>query len=319
MNTLQGVASGGTGDCGWLWQGSERTARTLSNSVAPRRFFSPRSELAPFVEFGFVFPDYTRRRPGCWRRPPTGRASLFFAHAVNAAGGPALSGLFCEGPQEEGFNASHQLGGAVGVKLRVGALRALIGIPARELRNERVPLEALWGSDALELADRMATAPSAVERLWMLEQAVKCRLQTHGNRNQVAVRIAELIEQSKGALRVRELSDLCGLSQRTLLNKFDEWAGLSPKQYARLVRLRACMARLDAPCGNWATLAAESGFYDQSHMIHEFHDLLGATPTTFMQHRTAYRAVAACAVGRRSVPTPEQRLYRTLGFVSEWV
>jgi AraC-like DNA-binding protein len=34
----------------------------------------------------------------------------------------------------------------------------------------------------------------------------------------------------------------------------------------------------------WTDIAAHAGYYDQAHMIAEFHELIGATPTSFLKH-----------------------------------
>jgi AraC-like DNA-binding protein len=182
-----------------------------------------------------------------------------------------------------------------------------------------VPLEAIWGSDAVELADRMATAASAIDRLRILEHALVRRVPNPADGSRAVAHIAELIEVTEGLARIHDLSRECGLSDRALLYRFDECAGLTPKQYARIVRLRACIARLDAWSSvDWAALAAEHSFCDQAHLVREFRHLLGTSPSTFLRQRHAYSSVAAPAVGRSSVPHRDQRLYSTLGFVSRW-
>jgi len=43
--------------------------------------------------------------------------------------------------------------------------------------------------------------------------------------------------------------------------------------------LRALRRR---PAPDWADLALEGGFYDQSHLVNEFRALCGVTPTEFL-------------------------------------
>ena len=60
--------------------------------------------------------------------------------------------------------------------------------------------------------------------------------------------------------------------------------GLTPKQYARVMRFRRLLALLSAgPETGWAALAAELRLADQSHLIHEFHAFAGMTPSDFAQ------------------------------------
>src|SRR5262249_36440490 len=46
----------------------------------------------------------------------------------------------------------------IGLRFQPGAAAAWLGVPASELVNQRVPLEAFWGRDAIALADWVSEA-----------------------------------------------------------------------------------------------------------------------------------------------------------------
>jgi AraC-like DNA-binding protein len=58
--------------------------------------------------------------------------------------------------------------------------------------------------------------------------------------------------------------------------------GLTPKRFARVRRLQRI---LDAAARNvnvdWAEAAVEHGYYDQAHLINDFRELTGITPTAY--------------------------------------
>jgi AraC-like DNA-binding protein len=59
---------------------------------------------------------------------------------------------------------------------------------------------------------------------------------------------------------------------------------LPPKTAARLLRFehaRGLAERVKAP--DFARIAVETGYYDQSHLINEFRSFTGRTPETFFQ------------------------------------
>jgi AraC-like DNA-binding protein len=69
------------------------------------------------------------------------------------------------------------------------------------------------------------------------------------------------------------------VSSRHLLRLFRENVGLTPKELARVLRLRsACLLVLGTPDRSWADLSALSGYADQAHLVREFGRLLGLTP-----------------------------------------
>jgi hypothetical protein len=65
--------------------------------------------------------------------------------------------------------------------------------------------------------------------------------------------------------------------------------GLPPKTYARIERVRSVLARFSER--DFARLAAELGYYDQSHLTNEFRAVMGVPPAAF-------------ADGQRLPPTP---------------
>jgi AraC-like DNA-binding protein len=58
---------------------------------------------------------------------------------------------------------------------------------------------------------------------------------------------------------------------------FEQAVGLSPKRFARIVRLQAALRAL-SESDNWARVAIDLGYHDQAHFIHDMRELFGATP-----------------------------------------
>jgi AraC-like DNA-binding protein len=73
-----------------------------------------------------------------------------------------------------------------------------------------------------------------------------------------------------------------GCTPAQFIRRFEQAVGLTPKRYTRVLRLGALLPTL-ARCGprDWAQLAAQAGYYDQSHLIHEFRRLAGITPGAY--------------------------------------
>ena len=93
-----------------------------------------------------------------------------------------------------------------------------------------------------------------------------------------------LIECSGGALRVEELAQSLGVSRQHLALQFRERVGLNTKTFAMVCRFRrasAAVRELRGAAVDWAAMAGEWGYYDQSHLIHEFRMFAGETPEAF--------------------------------------
>jgi transcriptional regulator GlxA family with amidase domain len=67
------------------------------------------------------------------------------------------------------------------------------------------------------------------------------------------------------------------MSKSALERRFTNHIGATPKKFARVVRLRHALTLKQRLLG-WAEVAHATGYYDQSHMIHDFLELYGMTP-----------------------------------------
>ena len=106
----------------------------------------------------------------------------------------------------------------------------------------------------------------------------------HGLPRATLQRIGEYLrERLAENISLAELAELAGLSAFHFARSFQRATGLAPHQY--LIRLRVERARelLQKKQGDksFAAVAAEVGFYDQSHLCRHFRRIVGVTPLRF--------------------------------------
>jgi AraC-like DNA-binding protein len=186
------------------------------------------------------------------------------------------------------------------IRFRPGGAYAFVRHDATAFTNAVHPLEAVLNGRAGSLRDRILAAPTIAARFaaaegWLLEQ---CRgeLPLSGT----VAHLAALLERP--GLRVRDAVDTTGLGERQVRNLFDRWIGISPKAYARIARFqRVLLATGAVPVEDpafaapslappdWAALAAETGYVDQSHLHHDFVAFAGMTPAAYA---SAYRGLS---------------------------
>jgi AraC-like DNA-binding protein len=90
------------------------------------------------------------------------------------------------------------------------------------------------------------------------------------------------LHESGGQVPVAQLVREVGWSRRHFTARFREQVGLPPKTLARVLRFERA-ARMGERRGSrsWADVAAACGYYDQAHLVRDFQDLAGCTPTEF--------------------------------------
>lgn len=168
------------------------------------------------------------------------------------------------------------------VKLRPGALRAFVDVPAHRLANRIVPLAALLGRGAGALARAVLAPPSAEEGLVALEAWLREHRRAADPEVARAVEIAGRVASDRRIVRVEQLADAVGLAPRALERLFRDHVGASPKWVIRRHRLQEVALRLErGEPGTLARLAADLGYTDQAHLARDFRGAVGRSPSEF--------------------------------------
>lgn len=171
----------------------------------------------------------------------------------------------------------------------------LFGIPMAELTNTTYDAPAVLGKKFHTLWQPMADTRSFSTRIRLVEQLLIDRLQDAGALDPVGT-TANWLFADHGRSGVVEMAARSFLTRRQFERRFLTQVGVSPKRYARIIRFNAALDRkLCMPDRTWTAIAYELGYHDQMHMVHDFHDLAGDTPSriisrleTVPEFRTAY-------------------------------
>jgi AraC-like DNA-binding protein len=93
----------------------------------------------------------------------------------------------------------------------------------------------------------------------------------------------DAILRSGGRATIDRVAAAAGVSRQHLARAFAYHVGVSPKTFARVMRFRRALEL--AGGHNWDDLAAELGYFDQSHLIADFREFAGTTPVPFFLSR----------------------------------
>ena len=168
----------------------------------------------------------------------------------------------------------------IGVHFKPGGAFPFLGLPADDLANTHVDLETLWGVKASRLRARLCEARTSAERFQLLQEALLSRL-CHGVEQHYAVSAAlEIFWKNQAGPTVRDAAKYLGLSQRRFIQVFSAEVGITPKLFSRIQRFQQSRSYIkNNSTPNWAALALDLGYFDQSHLIREFIEFSGLTPT----------------------------------------
>jgi AraC-like DNA-binding protein len=164
----------------------------------------------------------------------------------------------------------------MGVRFRVGAAGAALGLPAAELLDTTATLEELWGHHGAQMTQAVGEAPT----LNTLAATVADRLTAEPDR---------LVRAAAAGARP-------GIGERQLRRRFVEAVGYGPKTLQRVLRFQRFLrlARAGVTPPDLARLALEAGYADQAHLTRECTRLSGLPPAALL-------ASGVAAAGERTV------------------
>lgn len=177
-----------------------------------------------------------------------------------------------------------------GLRFPPGTGPLVFGVPARRLRDRRVPLAQVWPERSVRtLEERIAHAPRTGAALEAVAAGRLAEREPRAEREHAAV--ARLLAAGRS---VAEVAGAAGLSERQLHRRCSDAFGYGPKTLARVLRMQEALrlARRGMPL---AAVAASAGYADQAHLSREFRALAGVPVT---------RLVPQASGANRSTPFP---------------
>ncbi len=176
----------------------------------------------------------------------------------------------------------------MGVHFRPGGAFPFLRMPAGELQDEIVPLDAVWGAEAARLREQVLEASSHSERLAAAERCL-ARQFVAPPKHHATVDFAMQQFLHAPYAGISEVTAKIGLSAGRFIRLFRDEVGLTPKIFCRIRRFQTVLQRIEA-CRDveWTSVALDCGYYDQSHFIHDFRAFSGLNPSTYAAHRTPH-------------------------------
>jgi AraC-like DNA-binding protein len=163
------------------------------------------------------------------------------------------------------------------VFFRPAALYLLFGLPVTELTNRHYEAHCVIGSAISELHQQLGNATHFRERVDLADHFFQ-KIEKPGF--SIMEQATNEIMRHRGGYRIADLARHVGLGIRQFERLFLQSIGVSPKLYARIVRFESALeAKAFRPHTSWTAIAHQFRYHDQMHMIHDFQQLSGETPT----------------------------------------
>jgi AraC-like DNA-binding protein len=188
----------------------------------------------------------------------------------------------------------------IGVRFRPGgAYPFVVGVPVAELTDRAIDLDDLWGAFGRRLVEQLGHATSDAARVSIISRELTGRLvssdgrtsaRSTSARSAVAVEsdrviafVIERLTHTAGRAAIADLASSVGVTTRHLQRRFADRVGVSPKVLARILRFQNTLRHRTASTPiEWARVAIDCGYADQSHLIREYAVFAGETPASLL-------------------------------------
>ncbi|RLV49025.1 AraC family transcriptional regulator [Nocardioides mangrovicus] len=196
--------------------------------------------------------------------------------------------ILLTGPQSRRFEQRLEgRGRVVAAAFRPGCVRPYLGVPVSDLADRRVPLAEVVAADGVlddtVVAERILDRdPPDEASLALLTDWLGALPSASDPLCEDLATLVERAEQDPSLTRAAQLADLAGVTLRTLQRQFAEYVGVGPKQVVQRFRLLDVAAVAHSgQAVDWAAVALELGYSDQSHLVRAFSRVVGEPPATY--------------------------------------
>ncbi len=231
----------------------------------------PSPRLAPFVDFLWFDAEHLEHAVESVLPNAITQLVVGLSPDSDAALAPTIVGPRTH-PAEIATAPLSRIAGAVFLP---GGAAALFGVPMHAFAEHDVPLSEIW-DDTDRLWAALMDAPTPDRVLEAFDAALVARLETVAPPRLVGAATAML---DAGAPVARVVAET-GYARSTVVRRFTEYVGLTPKRYARLRRFSRAVERIAAGDA-LVEVAVTCGFFDQAHLGHEFARFARRTPSAY--------------------------------------
>jgi AraC-like DNA-binding protein len=165
------------------------------------------------------------------------------------------------------------------IMFQPGGLHRLFSVPTNELTDLDYDAQAVLGSFVVQARQRLGDCTSFEDRVRVMDALLSRRSRKMPAFNGISA-AAHRILHAGGRVNLGVLASDAGVGMRQFERRFISEIGMRPKLFAGIARFEAALDQ-KARCTfkSWAHVAHQFGYYDQMHMIHDFAEFTGKTPT----------------------------------------
>jgi len=162
----------------------------------------------------------------------------------------------------------------------------LLNISAKEVRNQIISAEDILKNELLPFQESLLTGTHPKLIISELNDFFTKFLSGKIYSDHELIKaVQQLMFKNKGSVSSKDLEQFTGYSERHLERKFENYIGMTPKKYGKIIRLHYFidLMKKNTDHESVAGLSYDAGYTDQSHLIKDFKNNIGLTPNQYLK------------------------------------
>ncbi len=176
------------------------------------------------------------------------------------------------------------------IMFRKGGAAPFFPFPMNEIADCVFDADLVWGKGFGELRECLLSIGDIKRRFAIVEEFLLSMFRSRMESNPCVDFAVNEMASRPDALSIARMNQKIGYSQKHFTEMFKRQVGVTPKAYLKIMRFQKAVKRI-AECSeiDWTAIAADCGFYDQSHFINDFKHFSGFTPEHYVSIHTQYQ------------------------------
>jgi AraC-like DNA-binding protein len=175
----------------------------------------------------------------------------------------------------------------IGIRFHPGGTFPFIDTPIYDTVDSVIELGTLSCRLERELLTAANDGSEMPDRIGALQIVLSNRLRASKREPRLLALTAKIV-QTAGLVSLDELAAQASMSPRQLRRRFLDEVGIGPKLLCRLLRFQLVFAAANKEENDWASVAFDCGYYDQSHLIRDFRQFANETPAALLDHSSQF-------------------------------
>lgn len=179
--------------------------------------------------------------------------------------------------------SAHQQSEMLAIQFKSAGAFPFLHCPLQDLNDKVVPAQEIFGSEVLELREKIFMAENPQAKFNLVSNWLESRFDSKKEAPEFLLTFIELL-QKEPVSNLNRIMDSYPTTQKQLIQHFKKYVGLTPKYYHRILRFNEILKIINKNERlSWTEIAYSCDYSDQSHFIKEFTLFSGFNPLKFIK------------------------------------